>query len=114
MNKELLKRTIQNLKDEYIRNHEVMEEADCQQLLEDMESLTKMMVGARTYPAPDHDRIDILEHYCPVYDKTFVTECLYAGDDCVMEECIGWYWGEPNAKDTIQYSFRNMVAVYNL
>jgi len=43
MNKELLKRTIQNLKDEYIRNHEVMEEADCQQLLEDINSLNELL-----------------------------------------------------------------------
>lgn len=57
MKKELLKRTIQNLKDEYTRNHEVMEEAENEQLLNDIAELEKML---NEYEQTDDYKIVVL------------------------------------------------------
>lgn len=38
--------------------------------------------------------------YAPETDMTFIMLDVYDGDELKSTECIGWYFGSPNEKDT--------------
>lgn len=67
-----------------------------------------------------HASIDLVPEYVPSTDHTFIMEYTYITDgitgdvDCVSQECVGWYCGEPNDEDTKRYANRNMKATYDL
>ena len=105
MNYNLLRRTIQNLKDEYDRNHEFMEDHERLQLIDDINDLIKLL---------DTYKVEIEENYCETTDKTFIIEYTLADGNLVSAECLGWYHGEPTPEDTATYSRHGLRAVYTL
>lgn len=52
-------------------------------------------------------------NYSKEADRTFIMKCTYKGDDCIREECVGFYAGEPNEEDTKHFCNGKLVAEYN-
>ena len=51
-------------------------------------------------------------NYSREADRTFIMKCTYKGDDCVREECVGFYSGEPNEENTKHFCNGDLVAEY--
>lgn len=49
--------------------------------------------------------------YAPETDMTFILRDIIKGNDLKSIECIGWYYGKPNEKDTEQF-IGSMEAEY--
>lgn len=47
--------------------------------------------------------MELVEHYCPATDITFITKDWYKNDNIISSECVGWYHGTPNERDTKQF-----------
>lgn len=104
MNKKLLERTIRNLKAWYDWDHEVMEDTDAKQLLDNIAELEKMLPVEST---------ELQGFYCPSEDVTFVMKCTYLNGEVYRQECVGWYHGEPTDSDNEYYSKGQLEALYD-
>lgn len=51
-------------------------------------------------------------HYCEKDDMTFIMQSHYDAGILVSQECIGWYYGKPNAESTEIYK-HSLKADYN-
>lgn len=114
MKKELLKRTIQNLKDEYTRNHEVMEEAENEQLLNDIAELEKLLatMNQHYYKHPSGLVFEVGrlmdENEEKTYDITIV--CLWLTEISDVPMIIaGWYYGRSDDRTTAEYADKWMA-----
>jgi hypothetical protein len=58
---------------------------------------------------------ELVEHYCPDTDTTFITEETYDSEtgEINIIKCVGWYFGTPNDTDTRKYANGDMVATFN-
>ena len=50
--------------------------------------------------------------YTPEYDITFVMNNVRYMNECIIEECIGWYHGEPNEESTNKVEDYGLVSEY--
>lgn len=51
-------------------------------------------------------------NYSREANRTFIMKCTYKGDDCIREECVGFYAGEPSEGNTKYFCNGNLVAEY--
>lgn len=106
--KETINKAIDRLQAYYDCNHEVMDADDLGDLIETIDELKTMR------NALAHVTTELIPEYVPGYDHTFIMEATYVDGECVSNECVGWYCGEPNATLTQQYANRQMKAFYEL
>lgn len=55
---------------------------------------------------------ELIPEYVPDYDHTFIMEATYAYGRLISQECIGWYYGEPDEERTKRWANRDMKATY--
>lgn len=75
------------------------------------ENIEKMLEDEKK----EEETTRIETNYSSEADKTFVMRCTYKGGECIEEECIGWYHGEPDEAITYRCSIgnANLVAKYD-
>lgn len=52
----------------------------------------------------------VIENYCQDTDTTFLTKAKYLKGELQSIEVVGFYHGEPNESDTIEYSSRHLKS----
>lgn len=52
-------------------------------------------------------------NYSAEADRTFIMKCTYKGNDCIREECVGFYAGEPDEANKTEDFIGDLVAEYN-
>ena len=50
--------------------------------------------------------------YAPDTDITFIMEYTYKDGEIIKAECVSWYSGEPNGKDTEYFNKDRRLAAY--
>ena len=110
---ETIDAAIKRLQTYYDCNHEYMDADDVGELLATTTSLKYLRYELnKIYERVASTKVELEPEYVEEYDHTFIMESTYVNGECVTMECVGWYCGEPNEADTIQYANRNMKAYY--
>ena len=52
-------------------------------------------------------------NYSEEADRTFIMKCTYKGNDCIREECVGFYSGEPDEANKTENFIGDLVAEYS-
>jgi hypothetical protein len=104
MNKELFERVLKRLNDKLIVDKEYMEADDVKALHEEIDGIKNFIEA--------FSDVELIGHYCPNYDKTFVTRCEYFNGELFRETCVGWYYGEPTEDNNKTFSDK-LTATYN-
>ena len=75
-------------------------------MMETVEDFTSEVVS---YQVVDGTEIEPV--YSPEADITFLMKYTYRNGEVIAEEVIGFYHGEPNDKDTEEYSAKGTSAI---
>lgn len=76
-----------------------------QEALEDEKRRAKAMMSRETL---------IVEYYSSNGDITFLMEETWDGDQPIESEIVGFYYGEPNERDTKYFAHRGVLAKYDV
>lgn len=73
--------------------------------------MAKMRIAA-TVETTAEVRTELYATYIQVEDITVVWQHMYVGGEFIQRLIVGWYCGEPNERDTEQFSHLGILGQY--